>query len=35
MYHDKYTERIMPLAKKEGWTVIELRAGWKTVFPER
>ncbi len=31
--YDKHTEKVMPLAKKEGWTVIDTKYDWKTVFP--
>ena len=31
--YDKHTDKVMPLAKKEGWTVIDIKNDWKTVFP--
>ena len=31
--YDKHTEKVMPLAKKEGWTVIDIKGDWNTVFP--
>jgi phosphoglycolate phosphatase-like HAD superfamily hydrolase len=31
--YDKHTEKVMPLAKKEGWTVIDMKADWRRVFP--
>jgi hypothetical protein len=33
--YDKHTEKVMPLAKKEGWTVIDMKNDWKTIFPEQ
>lgn len=31
--YDKHTDKVMPLAKKEGWTVIDMKSDWKRVFP--
>jgi hypothetical protein len=31
--YDKHTDKVMPLAKKEDWTVIDMKNDWKTVFP--
>ncbi|MGI9521859.1 MAG: HAD family hydrolase, partial [Hyphomicrobiaceae bacterium] len=31
--YDKHTDKVMPLAKKEGWTVIDMKNDWKIVFP--
>lgn len=31
--YDAHTEKVMPLAKKEGWTVIDMKKDWKQVFP--
>lgn len=31
--YDKHTDKVMPLAKKEGWTVIDMKKDWKQVFP--
>lgn len=31
--YDKHTDKVMPLAKKEGWTVIDIKNDWKIVFP--
>ena len=31
--YDKHTEKVLPLAKKEGWAVIDMKADWKTGFP--
>jgi len=28
-------ENVVPLAKKEGWTVIDMKNDWKRVFPPR
>jgi phosphoglycolate phosphatase-like HAD superfamily hydrolase len=33
--YDKHTGKVMPLAKKEGWTVIDMKADWNLVFPAR
>jgi len=33
--YDKHTEKVMPLAKTEGWTVIDMKSDWKVVFPAR
>jgi soluble P-type ATPase len=33
--YDKHTEKVMPLARKEGWTVIDMKLDWKVVFPAR
>ncbi len=32
--YDKHTHMVIPLARKEGWTVIDTKQDWKTVFPE-
>jgi len=29
----KHTEKMMPLAKKSGWTIIDMKNDWKIVFP--
>jgi phosphoglycolate phosphatase-like HAD superfamily hydrolase len=31
--YDKHTDKVMPLAEKEGWTVIDMADDWKTIFP--
>ena len=31
--YDNHTEKVMPLAKKEGWTDIDMKGDWNTVFP--
>ena len=33
--YTKHTDKVMPLAKKEGWVVIDMKADWKTMFPTR
>jgi phosphoglycolate phosphatase-like HAD superfamily hydrolase len=33
--YDKHTEKVLPLAKKEGWTVIDMKNDWKVVFPTK
>jgi hypothetical protein len=30
--YDNHTEKVMPLAKKEGWTDIDMKGDWNTVF---
>jgi hypothetical protein len=30
--YDKQTDKFMPLAKKEGWTIIDMKNDWKVVF---
>ena len=32
--YDKHTEKVMPLAKAGGWTVVDMKNDWKTVFRE-
>ena len=31
--YTKHTDKVMRLAKKEGWTVIDIKQDWETVFP--
>ena len=31
--YDKHTEKVMPLAKEGGWTIVDMKKDWKTVFP--
>jgi hypothetical protein len=31
--YDSHTDKVMPLAKKEGWTVVDMKRDWKVVFP--
>ena len=31
--YDSHTDKVMPLAKKEGWTVIDMKNDWGVVFP--
>jgi phosphoglycolate phosphatase-like HAD superfamily hydrolase len=31
--YDKHTDKVIPLAKEEGWTVIDMKNDWKTIFP--
>ena len=31
--YDKHTEKVMPLAKEGGWTIVDMKNDWKTVFP--
>ena len=30
--YNKHTDKVLPLAKQEGWTVIDMKNDWKTVF---
>ena len=30
--YNKHTDKVMPLAKREGWTVIDMKNDWKAVF---
>ena len=32
--YDQHTEKVMPLATKEGWTVVDIKNDWKTVLVE-
>lgn len=32
--YTKHTDKVMPLAQKEGWTVIDMQQDWKTIFPD-
>jgi soluble P-type ATPase len=32
--YDSHTDKVMPLAKKEGWTVVDMKRDWKLVFPQ-
>ena len=31
--YDSHTDKVMPLAKQEGWTVVDMKDDWGTVFP--
>jgi len=31
--YDTHTEKVLPLAKKNGWIVVDMKNDWKTVFP--
>jgi len=31
--YDTHMDKVMPLAKAEGWTVIDMKKDWKVVFP--
>lgn len=33
--YDSHTDKVMPLAEKEGWTVVDIKADWRRVFPQR
>ncbi len=33
--YNKHTEKVLPLTKKEGWAVIDMKNDWKTVFPNQ
>lgn len=33
--YNKHTEKVLPLAKKESWTVIDMKNDWKTIFPNK
>lgn len=30
--YDKHTDKVMPMAKQERWTVVDVRDDWNTVF---
>ena len=32
--YDSHTDKVMPLAKEEGWTVVDVKRDWKVVFPD-
>ena len=31
--YDTHTDKVMPLAKQSGWTIVDMKADWKRVFP--
>lgn len=31
--YDKHTDKVMPLTRQEGWTVVDMKSDWKVVFP--
>ncbi len=33
--YTSHTDKVMPLAQKEGWTVIDMKRDWKAIFPGR
>ena len=33
--YDSHTDKVMPLAEQEGWTVIDMKTDWKRIFPSR
>ena len=33
--YNSQTDKVMPLAEKEGWTVVDMKTDWKRVFPRR
>lgn len=33
--YDSHTEKVMPLAKEEGWIVVDMKSDWRQVFPAR
>ena len=32
--YDSHTDKVMPLAKNGGWTVVDMKKDWRVVFPE-
>lgn len=32
--YDKHTDKVMPLAIQEGWSIVDMKKDWKTVFPD-
>jgi hypothetical protein len=32
--YDKHTEKVMPLAKEGGWTIVDMKNDWKSIFPK-
>ena len=32
--YDKHTDKVMPLAKKEGWTIIDMKNDWNVMFED-
>lgn len=32
--YDSHTDKVIPLAEKEGWTVVDMKSDWKHVFPK-
>ena len=33
--YNKHTDKVMPLAKQERWTVVDMKNDWKTIFSKR
>ncbi len=33
--YDTHTDKVLPLAKKENWTVVDMKNDWKTIFPSK
>ena len=33
--YSKHTDKVMPLAQKEGWTVVDMKQDWQRIFPAR
>lgn len=33
--YDSHTDKVMPLAKEEGWVVVDMKVDWRQVFPTR
>jgi len=33
--YTKHTHKVIPLTRKEGWKVIDMKQDWKTVFKAR
>jgi len=31
--YDKHTDKVMPLAREGGWTIVDMKNDWKEVFP--
>jgi hypothetical protein len=34
-HYEAHTDKVLPLARKECWTVIDMKNDWRTVFPPR
>ena len=32
--YDSHTDKVMPLAKKDGWTIVDMKGDWKIIFSD-
>lgn len=32
--YDKHTDKVLPMARADGWTIIDMKEDWKAVFPQ-